>query len=62
MQDLRVLLFAWHFGPLADLDNAGDTKCVFGTRDSKPDSVFKSKKSRVPHEKNMFGTLDSNED
>ena len=34
----------------------------FGTRDSKLDFVFKSKKSWVPYEKNMFGTLDSNED
>ena len=36
--------------------------CVFGTRNSKPDSVFKSKKLRVPHEKKMFGTSDLNED
>jgi hypothetical protein len=28
LQDLRVLLFAWYFGPLADLDNAGDTKAL----------------------------------
>ena len=35
---------------------------MFGTRNSNPDSVFKSKKSRVPHEKKMFGSSDLNED
>ena len=39
-----------------------NSKCVFGTPDSNPDSVIQIQNYWVPYQKKMFGTRDLSED